>query len=154
MATSLTSRSLVSTCIALPGSVIAVIGLWAFASNPAGAWTWPPDEVTLSEAVATANYAEVARQLESGANPNPATKVRAGLLGRAVVQVTPLQAAVWGRNARIMQMLIDGGAVVGPTDHGVLRCLNEEHDDRDVRTILERMGPANDRPCTEITIPR
>ncbi len=150
----MTSRALVGACLTLPGSLIAVVGLWAFAWNNAGAWTWPPDEVTLPEAVATANYAEVARLLEGGEDPNPPANVRAGLLGRTAVHVTPLEASVWGRNARILQMLIDGGAVVGPTGLGVLRCLNEEHDNRDVRNLLNAMGPPGDRPCSEIAIPR
>lgn len=143
----------VGALLGLPATVVALVGLWSFATNNGGGWVWPPDNVTLAEAIATGNYAEVARQLENGVDPNPPFDVRGGVLGDRPARLTPLQAAVRARNPVLLQMLLDHGAVVGPTGLSVLKCMNDEDGDREVRQILDALPGELVLSCTEVSIP-
>ena len=125
----------------VPAVVVALIGAWGVVANPTGGWVWPPDDVNLSEAVVTRNYAELVRLLENGANPTRPNLVRASLLsrGRPVVAI-PVEAAVIASNAAMLGLLMNKGAVVTPGMAGKLKCLNAEYPDQDVRAILDQMA--------------
>ena len=97
----MTSR-VVLALACIPVTALAVVGAWGVVANTAGGWVWPPDDVNVSEAVATGNYAELVRLLEDGADPTRSSSVRAPLLASQTVVVTPLEAAVLVRNATMM----------------------------------------------------
>lgn len=147
-------RLLLALCAAVPGIVLAAAGLWGAFTHPGGALVWPPDRVTLPEAVAAGSYAEVAWQIERGTDPNPPAEVRAGLLGPGPARLTPLQAAVRGRNPLMVRILLEHGAVVGPSGLAVLRCMNEEEPSDDVRALLDALGPPGGAACDAVEIPR
>ncbi|MEQ1757991.1 MAG: hypothetical protein ABL986_06700 [Vicinamibacterales bacterium] len=149
----MSSRTLFVTYLGLPACVVALVGVWSTLSNPSGGWVWPPDRVTISEAVATGDYAEVMRLMESGVDPNLAASVRADLLGGSPVQLTPAQAAVRARNAQMLRILLDGGVIVGPSRLAVLKCINDENGDRDVRALLDAIPSGPLPPCDQVTIP-
>ncbi len=107
----------------------------------------------MPEAVATGNYAEVARQIEQGADPNRAEEVRANLLGSTSVRVTPLQAAVWGRNPRMVTMLMEK-TVVTPTTLTVLKCLNDDKGNQEIRDLLDSVPIDTTLACDQVDIPR
>jgi len=144
---------LLALTLTLPACLVAAVGVFAVALNNTGAWTWAPDRVSLSEAVATGNYAEVVGQIERGVDPNPPADVRAELLSGEPVRVTPLQAAVWGRNPLMVRLLLEHGAVVGPTALAVLKCMNDENGDRDVRALLDGLPSASAPSCSEVDLP-
>src|ERR1051325_511086 len=99
--------------IAAPCLVLAVLSAWWTAGRLAGNGLWPPDDVTLSEAVATRNNAEAVRLIENGANPNQPGRVREGLLTNGyAVTVTPVEAAVGAQRADSLRTLLANGAVV------------------------------------------
>ena len=131
----------------VPVAALALIGAWGVVANTAGGWVWPPDEVGVSEAVATGNYAELVRLLENGADPNRSSTVRAPLLASQEVVATPLEAAVLGRNATMMQLLLARGAVVTRSMAEKLKCLNAEHPDQDVRSVLDELSPGDMKAC-------
>lgn len=146
-------RLLIGAWTGLPACVVAVVGVWSFVGNNAGGWTWAPDTVTLPEAIATGNYSEVAYQLERGVDPNAAADVRPDILGSAPMHMTPLQAAVSSRNSRMVQMLLEH-AVVTPQTLAMLKCLNDENGNQEVRALLDAL-PADTTPsCDEVSIPR
>lgn len=132
----------------VPVAVLALVGAWGVVANTAGGWVWPPDDVNLSEAVATGNYAELVRLVENGADPTRAGSVRAPLLASQAVVVTPLEAAVLVRNATMMQLLLARGAVLTPSLAGKLKCLNEEHPDQSVSTVLDELAPGVEPACS------
>ena len=132
--------ALVLACV--PVAALALTGAWAVVANPAGGWVWPPDEVNVSEAVATGNYAELVRLLENGDDPTRSRSVRAPLLASQTVVATPLEAAVLVRNATMLQLLVARGAVITRSIAGQLKCLNAEHPDQDVRRVLDEVAPA------------
>ena len=131
----------------VPAVALALIGAWAIVANTAGGWVWPPDDVNVSEAVATGNYAELARLVENGADPTRSMTVRAPFLSSQTVTVTPLEAAVLGRNATMMELLLARGVVVAPSMAGALKCLNAAHPDPDVKSLLDKLVPGDLPAC-------
>lgn len=131
----------------VPVAALALVGAWGVVANGDGGWVWPPDDVNLSEAVATGNYAELVRLLENGADPTRTGSVRAPLLASQAVVVTPLEAAVLVRNATIVQVLVARGAVLTPIIAGKLKCLNAEHPDQSVGSVLDELAPDTEPAC-------
>lgn len=108
----------------------------------------------MPEAIATGNYGEVAHQLTRGVNPNVPAAVRPGVLGPNATTLTPLQASVWARNPRMTHLLLDAGAVTGPTGVAILHCLNALHGNDEVLAALGRLGPPAPTDCSVLDVPR
>jgi len=120
-----------------PCLVLALVSAWWTAGSVAGNGLWPPDEVTLSEAVATRNNAEAVRLIERGADPNQPSPVRDGLLTNGYgVTVKPIEAAVGAQRADSVRMLLANGVAVDEDELRVLRCLEEARHDSGVRELL------------------
>ena len=137
--------AVVLACV--PAVVVALIGACGVVVNPTGGWVWPPDDVNVSEAVATRNYAEVVRLLENGADPTHPNVVRASLLTSRPVVAIPVEAAVMARNAAMLGLLMNKGAVVTPGMAGKLKCLNAEYPDQDVKAMLDQLAPGDLPHC-------
>ncbi len=129
--------------IAGPCLVLALLSVWWTAGWLAGNGLWPPDEVTLSEAVATRNNAEAVRLIESGANPNQPSQVRDGLLTNGyAVTIKPIEAAVGAQRVDSVRMLLANGVAVDQEELTVLRCLEEARRDSGVRELLAAQSTA------------
>ena len=141
-------RDSIVLLVAIPCVVLAVLSAW---------WTvvplWPPEEVTLPEAIATRNNGEALRLIALGADPNAPARVRDGLLvnGRDVI-VTPVEAAVGAKRADALRQLLSYGATIDDRERVVLRCYEQTRRDSGVRDILEA-GAAGEPDCTGVTIP-
>lgn len=139
-------RDILAVAGSVPAVLVALTGTWGAAINPGGGWLWPPDQVNASEAVATGNYAEVVRLLENGDDPNRAHTVRPPLLTSGPLVATPLEAAVLGGNATMLELLLERGAVMTARLAGRLACLNERRRNAEVSAILDRFVQG-DTPC-------
>jgi hypothetical protein len=141
-------KALVGAVVMLPCLVFAALSGW---------WTvaplWPPDEVTLPEAIATRNNGEALRLIAQGADPNAPARVRDGLLvnGRDVV-VTPVEAAVGAQRADSLRLLLSYGAVIDDRERLVLRCYEQTRRDSAVREMLDA-GASGDPDCAGVTLP-
>jgi hypothetical protein len=139
--------------IAGPCLVLACLSVWWTAGRLAGDGLWPPDDVTLSEAVATRNNAEAVRLIENGANPNQPTRVRDGLLTSGyAVTIKPIEAAVGARRADSVRALLANGAAVDQEELRVLRCLEQTYHDAGVRELLAAQS-TSDVECNGVRSP-
>jgi len=139
--------------IAGPCLVLALLSAWWTAGRLAGDGVWPPDDVTLSEAVATRNNAEAVRLIESGANPNQPSRVRDGLLTSGYpITIKPIEAAVGGQSANSVRTLLANGAAVDEEELKVLRCLEQVRHDSGVRELLARQS-TSDVDCNGVRSP-
>jgi hypothetical protein len=114
---------------------------------------WPADEVTLPEAIATRNSAEAARLIGLGQDPNARGRVRAGMLAGHDIRVTPLEAAVWVRDAALVRMLLAYGAVADRNELRVLRCMDDAVGRRETHEVLAGLSPEPWPMCNEVQIP-
>ena len=139
--------------IAVPCVVLAAFGAWWTVGSLLGAGLWPPDNVTLSEAVASRNNAEALRLIAQGADPNRPGHVRDGLLTNGYdATVTPVEAAVGAQRADSLRMLLANGAVVDEQELQVLRCFERARRDSGVREILDTRSSAEPE-CTDVRLP-
>ena len=147
-------RSLVvGSLAALPAVALAVASLgWAI-GDVRGAGLWPPDDVTLSEAIATRNSAEALRLVALGANPNEPSRVRDGMLTYGYdATMRPIEAAVGSQREDLVRLLLDHGAIVDAALARTLRCYERVHPDRGIRALLEQI--ANDPlDCAGVPLP-
>ena len=146
---------------ALPCIALAAMSAWWSAGGLVGRGLWPPDQVTLAEAVATRNNAEALRLITQGANPSQPSRVRDGLLTNGYdVVVTPLEAAVGAQRAESLRMLLANGAVLDDHELLVLRCYERTRRDASVREILDarlsdgaRGATPGDPDCAGVRLP-
>jgi len=139
--------------IAGPCVVLAFLNAWWTAGRLAGGGLWPPDEVTLSEALATRNNAEAVRLIEGGANPNQPSRVRDGLLTSGyAVTIKPIEAAVGARRADSVRTLLANGAAVDQEELKVLRCLEQTRHDSGVSELLAAQS-TSDVDCSGVRSP-
>jgi hypothetical protein len=146
---------------ALPCIALAAVSAWWSAGGLVGRGLWPPDEVTLAEAIATRNNAEALRLIAIGADPNQPSRVRGGLLSEGYdVVVTPVEAAVGAQRADSLRMLLAHGAVIDERELRILRCYERVRRDSGVREILDiratgepstTLGPGPD--CSGVRLP-
>jgi hypothetical protein len=124
--------------IAAPCLVLASLSASWMVGELGGSGLWPPDKVTLSEAIATRNNAEALRLIELGADPNRPSHVRDGLLTNGYdVTVKPVEAAVGAQRADSLHMLLANGALLDQEELLVLRCFEQTRHDSGVRDILD-----------------
>ena len=141
--------SVIRVIVALPCVALAVVSAWWLVGGWFGGGLWAPDEVTLSEAVATRNNAEALRLISLGTDPNRPSRVRDGLLTNGYdVVVTPVEAAVGAQRADSLRMLLANGAAVDDRELRVLRCYERARRDSGVRAILD--ARASGEPSTTL----
>jgi hypothetical protein len=154
----------VGVLASLPCIVLAALSAWWFADGLVGHGLWPPDDVTLAEAIATRNNAEALRLITIGANPNLPSRVRDGLLTSGYdVVIKPVEAAVGAQRADSLRMLLAHGAVVDKRELRVLRCYEQARRDSGVREILDsrasglsedtRSAKSDEPDCTGVRLP-
>jgi hypothetical protein len=137
----------------LPCVVLAALSTWWFVAGIAWHGLWPPDDVTLAEAIATRNNAEALRLIALGNDPNNPSRVRDGLLTNGYdVVVTPVEAAVGAARADSLRMLLAVGARIDERERLVLRCYERTRRDSSVREILDA-GAADEPNCAHVRLP-
>jgi hypothetical protein len=93
--------------------------------------------MTLSEATAVASYADAARLLRSGADPNAPARVRAGIIRNRESTMTPLEAATGAIRTGPVQMLVEHGAMIDARNYSVLWCGAVARRNNDMLRFLE-----------------
>ena len=107
--------------------------------------------LTLTEASAVASHADAAVLLRNGADPNGASRLRAGLVMNRETTMTPLEAATGAIRSGPVQMLLDRGARIDESNFAVLWCGATARRNTDMLHFLESRRP-NSTPvdCTKV----
>lgn len=138
------SRASLAWCaiVATPAAVLAGIeAMLLLAALVDPQVRWPEYRLNLAEATAVRETAEVARQLEAGADPNRRDTVRSGMLTSAAVAATPLEAAVAIRRAELIAVLRNAGARLEPEEWRRLSCHARAAGSDDIVAALAPFGP-------------
>jgi hypothetical protein len=137
----------------LPAAALAAVSLYWTVGALTGRGLWPADEVTLAEAIATRNSAEAVRLISFGEDPNARMRVRAGMLAGHDIWVTPLEAAVWTRDAALARMLLAYGALADSHQVRVLRCLDDAVGGHAVHDVLAQLSAEPWPDCSDFQLP-
>ncbi len=103
----------------------------------------------LAEAAGVGSGAAVLRFLRAGEDPNVVAVVRPEIISSAIRRVTPLEAAIWGREIRLLQLLLDQEGV--DADRQYLACLA---DALSVEDLVPYLAPNGLAPCDADTLLR
>ena len=101
-----------------------------------------PADLTLPEAAALRDEAEVLRQIRHGVDPNMAARVRRGVIRDEAYLLTPLEAATAARHGEVVRLLVGNGAELNDTNFPVLVCLAEGNGAADIVSFLNEHAPA------------
>ena len=113
-----------------------------------------PIDVTLPEAAAARDHLEILRQIEAGADPNRAERVRSDLVRPGEYMMTPLEAAVASGRLDTMEFLQQHGARVDTTTLPGLLCFAKLQGAADIEAYLRRQAPADFAPrCESVRLP-
>lgn len=101
-----------------------------------------PADLTLSEAAAIRDEAEVLRQIRAGADPDARGLVRRGMISDPEYLMTPLEAAIAAGHGEVVRLLLRNGAVINDANFSLLFCLAEEHGTPDIVSFLNEHAPS------------
>jgi hypothetical protein len=112
---------------------------------------WNPGaDLTLVEAAYHTDRAAVSRLIDRGADPNAPGPV---IVENRRTIMTPLEAAVIGRDLELMQLLVRRGAVVNDSNRQDLACLASESGDRSIVNYFQGSLESDATACDEISRP-
>jgi hypothetical protein len=119
----------------------------AFAASELLGWTpfsYPPP-ANVAEAAAYGLGSEVRRLVIAGQDPRAVYPVRPDAISSAISRATGLEAAVWGRSARLIRMLDRMGFIDAPARRH-LECLAGDIHSEDIRETLARSAASACEP--------
>jgi hypothetical protein len=113
---------------------------------------WPAHSMSLTEAVAMRDTAEIVRQIALGADPNRRYDAWDVLKRGQHVTLTPLEAAIATRESYVFDLLVANGANVTPEIARTLNCFASAEHAADIATQLSKQfGPAES--CAGVQLP-
>ena len=146
---------LVEASLALPGIALLVVTALVFAAALAGVGPlWPDVRLTLSEAAALHDDADLLQLLSQGGDVNAAGVVRGELLTHEPITMTPLEAVVGAREPKTLALLLEHGARVDDSNWVRLVCFAERLEAEEVVAVLRQQFPDRPAPeCAGVAIP-
>lgn len=121
----------------LAGSAAVAAG-WAVGAEP----FWPVHDLTLSEAAAVRDGAEVLRLIEMGHDPNRRWPVREDIIDGERHDITPLEAAILIRRLQVVEILVRNGVTLTPAQRQELVAKSREHEAADIAAFLQSLPEA------------
>lgn len=121
MAASMSRGLTLGLAVALPGLMLAAVTVVVVTVGVR--WFEPAPPLTLAEAAALLDNADVLRLVRQGADPNAPVAVRPDVLRTRTGMMTPLEAAVAARHLETVRLLLDLGAAVRDDNFERLYCL-------------------------------
>lgn len=128
--------------VALPGLLLAAVALAVMAI---GLRAFEPDApLTLAEAAALRDSADVVLLVRQGADPNAVAAVRPSVLPSRTGRMTPLDAALTARQVETARVLLGLGATVRADNFERLYCLATRSRIDDLITLITARMPDHD----------
>jgi hypothetical protein len=138
--------------LGLPGVLLAC-GIVVLAGlSAAGLVPFARDQqLTLAEAAALRDRAEIVRLIRRGGDPRALARVRAGIIGNGELTLTPMEAAIMKRRTEVMSVLVDVGAGIRPDEFAHYWCLaKKRHDPRVVAAVESQVPRPRSVDCSAV----
>jgi hypothetical protein len=97
-----------------------------------------------AEAAALGRAADLLRFLRAGEDPRRVYRIHRDVISPAVLRATTLEAAVWSRQAALIELLDTEGAIQGDEERRAVACLAA---DLDVDDVVEYLAPLGVTHC-------
>jgi hypothetical protein len=124
--------------LGLPGVMLSFAIVVAAAASAGGLLPRARDyQVTLAEAAALHDLAEIVRLVRAGDDPRQAAPVRAGVIREQPMMLTPMAAAILERRVDVIALLADVGARIRADEFGQYWCLAQARGDAAVIAAVE-----------------
>jgi hypothetical protein len=150
-------EAVLAAVAALPSLAWTAAVAVSIALSAAGVSLLDPDPpLSLTEAAALQDQAEVHRLVRRGHDPNASYVVRRDLLRSRPYVMTPLEGAVAERRVDMVRLLVDLGARIDDHTFPSLWCFAQGRHDGDVIALIEAHRPsATPVPsdCTRVNTP-
>ena len=130
--------------LVVAGWCLALVLLAVSGSHP----FWPRTPVTLAEAAALQSGWEVVRQLADGVNPDAPQRVRAGILGAGVAELSTWEAAVEANQVAVLELLFNEGFRPGPDVARRIVCRARRRQSTELLAVLSAAELDVRRPCS------
>lgn len=114
-----------------------------------------PADLTMSEAAALRDEAELLRQLRHRGDPDAEGTIRRGILSDQDYILTPLEAAIAARHVEVVKLLVENGTRLEADNFPRLLCLARLNDATDIVAFLDTHRPprAAALDCSGIRLP-
>jgi hypothetical protein len=129
--------------VALPGTIVVLLSLGSALLALSGTHPlWTPEGVNMSEAAALRDAATVVALLRAGESADERRAVRAGIVSRHQVSLTPLEAAIAARRPEVVEVILWAGPRLDDGAWRHARCLAALSSDEELGPVVERYRPA------------
>jgi hypothetical protein len=136
----------VALVVALPIALATVILAWIPLAERVDPDTDDRRPLNIAEAAGQGNASEVVRRLRLGEDPNRMYPVRPHVIPLPVTMTTAVEAAVWARQVRLMDLLDREGVILGGHSREELACLAGDIGAQDVAAYLAKGQPPTCEP--------
>lgn len=128
--------------LAVPGTLVVAVSAILFAVLPFGIDPiWSVEPLTLPEAAALRDNAEVVRLIGLGGDIDAPGPVRPGISRDEALVLTPLEAATGSRRADMVLLLLEQGAALPPETWTRLSCIAAAVRADEVQSLLASVRP-------------
>jgi hypothetical protein len=131
----------VALALGLPGVILSLAIVGAAAVSAGGGANLYDHELTLAEAAALHDTAEIVRLVRAGHDPRQAAAVRAGVIREQPMVLTPMEAAILERRVDVIALLADVGAAIRADEFARYWCLAQARGDAAVIAAVESQVP-------------
>jgi hypothetical protein len=130
--------------LALVATVAAIVGYTAATSQG----------LTLSEAAALRDRAELVRLIRAGGDARARSRVRGGIIREREYVLTPLEAATATQRGDVVELLVREGVPLDESSFPTVYCIAARSEFEDIVELLRTLAP--DRPlpqCDNVQLP-
>ena len=139
----------IEAALAIPAMLWLVAAVAVMVVSISGSAGIPSASMTLSEAAALRDRAELVRLIGEGADVEARARVRGGIIREQEYMLTPLEAATVMRRDDVLQLLVAEGARLNDETFSVLYCLASLSGFDDTAAVLRELAPERGAPSCD-----
>jgi hypothetical protein len=136
--------AVLSLALAFLGSIGASVGFVAAV----------PGDLTISEAAALRDRAELIRLIRAGVDVAARARVRSGIIRDREYMLTPLEAATATQRDEIVRLLVSEGAPLDESSFPTVYCIAASSGFETIVELLRKVAPDREPPqCENVQLP-
>jgi hypothetical protein len=135
--------------LAIPAALWLAAATFVMVASMSDSAGVPASSMTLSEAAALRDRAELVLLIAGGADLEARSRVRGGIIREQEYMLTPLEAATVMRRDDVLRLLVAEGAALNDETFPVLYCLASVSGFDETATVLRELAPDRGTPSCD-----